>query len=62
MSLMKSTRALLITALTVLPAIAQEGGEAAPPPPGLFGGNFLFIMIAMIAIIYFVMIKPEKKR
>jgi preprotein translocase subunit YajC len=65
MSITKSTQALLITALAavtvVLPVIAQEG-DAPAPQPGLFGGNFMFMMIAMIAIIYFVMIRPEQKR
>jgi len=46
-----------------LPVLAQNGGGDAPPPPqGLFGGNFLFIMVAMFAIIYFVMIRPEQKK
>jgi len=51
-------------AFAVLPILAQEseGGDGIPPPQGMFGGNFLFIMIAMFAIIYFVMIRPEQKK
>jgi preprotein translocase subunit YajC len=60
----------MITVLSVLPALAQAqaqaqdggGDPAVAPPPGAFGGNFLFIMVAMIAIIYFIMIRPEQKR
>ena len=60
MLLTKISRALAVVALSVTPLFAQEGDM--PPPPSLFGGNFLFIMAAMLAIIYFVMIRPEKKR
>ncbi|MCZ6599151.1 MAG: preprotein translocase subunit YajC, partial [Planctomycetota bacterium] len=35
---------------------AGEGGG------GLFSGNFLFVMVAILAIFYFVMIVPEKKQ
>jgi preprotein translocase subunit YajC len=52
----------MITVLSALPLFAQDGGDPIPPSPGLFGGNFLFIMIAMVAIIYFIMIRPEQKR
>jgi preprotein translocase subunit YajC len=31
-------------------------------PPSLFGGNFLFIMIAMFVVMWFLMIRPQKKR
>jgi preprotein translocase subunit YajC len=51
--------------LAAMPVLAQEsegGGEGIPPPQGMFGGNFLFIMIAMFAIIYFVMIRPEQRK
>ncbi|MDR2728538.1 MAG: preprotein translocase subunit YajC [Chitinispirillales bacterium] len=54
-----------ISAMTLfsLPVIAQDHGEAVPAPsPGLFGGNFMFIMIAMFVIIYFLMIRPEQKK
>jgi len=52
---------LLLAALPVL-AEGEGGGEGIPPPQGMFGGNFLFIMIAMFAIIYFVMIRPEQRK
>jgi len=39
-----------------------EGGGLPPPQGGLFGGNFLFIMAAMFAIIYFFMIRPEQRK
>lgn len=51
----------MFLALAAVPALAQDGAEGAPPP-GLFGGNFMFIMIAMFAIIYFIMIRPEQKK
>jgi preprotein translocase subunit YajC len=61
----KLTRTLAITLLFALPLLAQ-GDNGIPYPQtgggGMFGGNFLFIMAAMIAIIYFVMIRPEQKR
>ncbi|MDR2577497.1 MAG: preprotein translocase subunit YajC [Chitinispirillales bacterium] len=62
MSFSKISQAFTVTVLCALPLLAQDGGEQLPPPPGLFGGNFLFIMLAMIAIIYFIMIRPEQKR
>ena len=63
MSFAKIQQAFLTAALFALPILAQDdGGEAIPPPQGLFGGNFLFIMIAMFAIIYFVMIRPEQRK
>ncbi|MDR2694509.1 MAG: preprotein translocase subunit YajC [Chitinispirillales bacterium] len=51
-------------AFLALPVFAQDGGDGSgpPPPQGLFGGNFLFIMAAMFAIIYFFMIRPEQKK
>jgi preprotein translocase subunit YajC len=66
MSTVKTKRAASMAAflsvIAALPSLAQDGGEAVPAPQGLFGGNFLFIMIAMFAIIYFVMIRPEQKK
>ena len=61
MSITKAPSVFMITVLASLPVLAQEGGEPMPQP-SLFGGNFLFIMVAMIAIIYFIMIRPEQKR
>jgi preprotein translocase subunit YajC len=66
----KSTAFTTLTVVTALafPLFAQDGGDGGagggspPPPQGLFGGNFLFIMAAMFAIIYFVMIRPEQKK
>jgi preprotein translocase subunit YajC len=29
---------------------------------GMFGGNFIFIMLAMFLIIYFMMIRPEQRK
>jgi preprotein translocase subunit YajC len=49
-------------AQTQAPAPVQQGGGELPPPQGLFGGNFLFIMAAMFAIIYFFMIRPEQRK
>ena len=61
--LTKTVTSISTMALFSLPVIAQEHGEAIPPPsPGLFGGNFMFIMIAMFVIIYFLMIRPEQKK
>jgi len=57
----KASAAVAFAALAALPVLA-EGEEGIPPPQGMFGGNFLFIMIAMFAIIYFVMIRPEQRK
>jgi preprotein translocase subunit YajC len=67
MSFAKIQQALLTAALFAVPILAQDdggggAGEGLPPPQGLFGSNFLFIMIAMFAIIYFVMIRPEQRK
>jgi len=51
---------ILLAAMPIL-ADGEEGG-GPPEPQGMFGGNFMFIMIAMFAIIYFVMIRPEQKK
>jgi preprotein translocase subunit YajC len=40
----------------------QDADEQQRQQGGLFGGNFLFIMAAMFAIIYFVMIRPEQRK
>jgi tetratricopeptide (TPR) repeat protein len=50
--------------LAAMPILAQEsgGGEGIPPPQGMFGNNYLFIMIAMCAVIYFAVIRPEQKK
>ena len=53
---------LLLAAIPVLAQESEGGGDGIPPPQGMFGGNFLFIMIAMFAIIYFVMIRPEQRK
>jgi preprotein translocase subunit YajC len=58
-------RVAALLSFAVLPVLAQAQGDApagGEAPPGMFGGNFLFIMIAMFAIIYFVMIRPEQKK
>jgi len=57
----KTVTSISAAALFAMPVIAQEQGESAPAP-GLFGGNFMFIMIAMFVIIYFLMIRPEQKK
>src|SRR5215510_11959425 len=63
MSLTKIKAKIPYILLAAMPVLAQEQqGEGIPPPQGMFGGNFLFIMIAMFAIIYFVMIRPEQKK
>ena len=70
-SKIKSTVMTALTLLTAaaflaLPVFAQdgggEGGGPSQPQGGLFGGNFLFIMAAMFAIIYFFMIRPEQRK
>ncbi|MCL2219073.1 MAG: preprotein translocase subunit YajC [Chitinispirillia bacterium] len=62
MSFTKLTQVLMIAAMSALPIMAQDAPAEAAPPPGMFGGNFLFIMVFMILIIYFIMIRPEQKR
>jgi len=65
MSLTKIKTAIPYILFTALPVLADgepDSGGGVPPPQGMFGGNFMFIMIAMFAIIYFVMIRPEQKK
>jgi len=68
MSLSKIKQTFLTAALLAMPILAQDDGSGAGESGGasqgggLFGGNFMFIMIAMFAIIYFVMIRPEQKK
>lgn len=55
------------TLMTVLKSIAlaqtaQEGGGAAEAPPGSGMPPFLFLIIAMFAIMYFLTIRPQQKR
>ncbi len=61
MSISKLLPAITIVALhaSTLFAQAQQPAQQQPSP---FGGNFLFIMIAMFVIIYFLMIRPEQKK
>jgi len=58
----KAVTSISAAALFAMPVIAQEHGGEGAPAPGLFGGNFMFIMIAMFVIIYFLMIRPEQKK
>ncbi|MCL2688883.1 MAG: preprotein translocase subunit YajC [Chitinispirillia bacterium] len=55
----KTAMSISTAALFTMPLIAQEHGENAP---AAFGGNFMFIMIAMFVIIYFLMIRPEQRK
>jgi len=57
----RTMTSITAASLFALPVIAQEHGETASAP-GLFGGNFMFIMIAMFVIIYFLMIRPEQRK
>ncbi|MFP4013494.1 MAG: preprotein translocase subunit YajC [Chitinispirillaceae bacterium] len=52
--------AISLIIINAMPLLAQEQPEPAQPSP--FGGNFIFIMIAMFVIIYFLMIRPEQKK
>ena len=36
--------------------------DAAAPTGGLFGGSPIFILILMVAVFYFILIRPENKR
>lgn len=38
---------------------APGGGSAAPSP---FGPSFMFMMVAVIGVMYFMMIRPQQKR
>ena len=60
MSIARITAVLSVLACPL--ALLADESPADMPPVGLFGGNFLFIMASMIAIIYFLMIRPEQKR
>jgi len=62
MSFKKLVSPLMIAALAAMPLMAQDAPADMPASPGMFGGNFMFIMIFMIVIIYFIMIRPEQKR
>jgi preprotein translocase subunit YajC len=48
--------------LLIAPAYAQTAGQ--PAPGGLFGGGLggLLFPVALIAIMYFLMIRPQMKR
>ncbi len=44
-------------------AYAQDGGAGAGGAAGMFSlGNPMFLMIAMLAIFYFLLIRPQQKR
>jgi len=58
--LKKTLVSISAAALFAMPVFAQQNEGA--PAPGMFGGNFMFIMIAMFVIIYFLMIRPEQKK
>jgi len=45
---------------TIVYAQGPDGG--APPQPQGPGGSFIFIMLAMFAIMYFLLIRPNQKR
>ncbi|MDR0307480.1 MAG: preprotein translocase subunit YajC [Chitinispirillales bacterium] len=62
MFLSKVLPSISAAVLIALPVFAQEQGGEPAPSPGLFGGNFMFIMIAMFVIIYFLMIRPEQRK
>ncbi len=42
--------------------LGQEGSRQAPPSPLSGLGSFLPMMLAMFAIVYFLMIRPEQKK
>lgn len=51
--------------LVIAPAFAQTAtGTATPPPGGLFGGGLMGMLplIAVFAVMYFLMIRPQMKR
>lgn len=50
--------------LLVAPAFAQATTAPAAPPPGLFGGGLLGLLplVAVFAVMYFLMIRPQMKR
>lgn len=41
--------------------LQAENGEGAPPEGGSPGGSFLIVMVGMIAIFYFLLIRPQMK-
>lgn len=60
-----STNQAAATATTEVPAASgTEGAEAPQKPSGIaaFLGNPLFMFIIIIAIMYFLMIRPQRKR
>jgi preprotein translocase subunit YajC len=44
--------------------VATEGGTTAAEngPSSPFGGGFIWLMIAMFAVMYFIMIRPQQKK
>ncbi|QSX77191.1 preprotein translocase subunit YajC [Agrilutibacter solisilvae] len=46
--------------LFIAPAFAQAAGQ--PPSAGAFGGMNILFLVGMVAIMYFLMIRPQMKR
>ena len=42
--------------------IASAHAQAPAPAPEAFPGSFLFMMVLMFGVLYFVTIRPQKKR
>ncbi|GAB1467821.1 preprotein translocase subunit YajC [Candidatus Cloacimonadota bacterium] len=45
-----------------MPYILLQATAAAPAAQGGFGGSTMIFMVAMFAILYFLMIRPQQKR
>jgi preprotein translocase subunit YajC len=43
-------------------ATGAPGGDGTTPPPSPFGGSFMFMMVAIMGVMYFLMIRPNQRR